>query len=135
VLWCSSCSGASRSLRAPHHDEEGAAVGGRLQKRVTIQPWGSLDAMNAWPGRFAARHCGQHRFGKHRSVRGMIEDLSALAATVSVIGGPIMFVTAPGRAAAISLRAQRELPFPVLGSPAVAPNDVLDRHARVGERD
>ncbi|MFY9830968.1 MAG: hypothetical protein WAK69_20700 [Rhodoplanes sp.] len=55
----------------------------------------------------------------------MIADLSALAATVSVIGGPIMFVTAPGRAAVISLRAQRELPFPVLGSPAVAPDDVI----------
>ena len=55
----------------------------------------------------------------------MIEDLSALAATVSVIGGPIMFVTAPGRAAAVSLRTQRELPFPVLGSPAVAADDVI----------
>ena len=55
----------------------------------------------------------------------MIVDLSGLAATVSVIGGPIMFVTAPERAAAISLRAQRELPFPVLGSPAVAADDVI----------
>ncbi|MGB8529357.1 MAG: hypothetical protein WCD75_21450, partial [Rhodoplanes sp.] len=63
----------------------------------------------------------------------MIADLSALAATVSVIGGPIMFVTAPGRAAVISLRAQRELPFPVLGSPAVAPDDVI-AIARRGSR-
>jgi hypothetical protein len=55
----------------------------------------------------------------------MTDDLSALAATVSVIGGPIMFVTAPERAIAISLRAPRELPFPVLGSPSVAPDDVI----------
>jgi hypothetical protein len=55
----------------------------------------------------------------------MIEDLSALAAAVSVIGGPITFVTAPERAIAISLRAPRELPFPVLGSPSVAPDDVI----------
>jgi hypothetical protein len=55
----------------------------------------------------------------------MIADLSGLVSTVSVVGGPIMFVTAPERAAAISLRAPRELPFPVLGSPAVAPGDVI----------
>ena len=36
-----------------------------------------------------------------------------------------MLVTALGRAAAISLRVQRELPFPVLGSPAVAADDVI----------
>jgi hypothetical protein len=55
----------------------------------------------------------------------MIEDLSALAAMVSVIGGPIMFVTAPGRAATLSLRAPRELPFAILASQAVAPEDVI----------
>jgi hypothetical protein len=55
----------------------------------------------------------------------MIADLSGLAAAVSMIGGPIMFVTALERAAAISLRVQRELPFPVLGSPAVAADDVI----------
>jgi hypothetical protein len=55
----------------------------------------------------------------------MIEDLSALAGTVSVIGGPIMLVTAPERAIAIGLRAPRELPFPILGSPSVAPDDVI----------
>jgi hypothetical protein len=55
----------------------------------------------------------------------MIADLSTVAAAVSVIGGPIMFVTAPRRAAAISLRAKYELPFPVLGSPAVAPDDLI----------
>ena len=54
----------------------------------------------------------------------MIADLSGLAATVSVIGGPNVAHCAR-RAIAISLRAQRELPFPVLGSPAVAPDDVI----------
>jgi hypothetical protein len=55
----------------------------------------------------------------------MTDDLSALAAVVSVIGGPIMVVASPQRAIAMSLRAPRELPFPVLGSPAVAPGDVI----------
>ena len=55
----------------------------------------------------------------------MIEDLSALAAAVSVIGGPIMLIASPERAIAISLRAKRELPFPVLGSQAVASEDVI----------
>ena len=53
------------------------------------------------------------------------QDLSGLAATVSVIGGPIMVVASPERAIAISLRAKRELPFPVLGSPAAAAEDVI----------
>jgi hypothetical protein len=55
----------------------------------------------------------------------MTDDLSGLAAVVSVIGGPIMVVASPQRAIAMSLRAPRELPFPVLGSPAVAPGDVI----------
>ena len=55
----------------------------------------------------------------------MVQDLSALAATVSGIGGPIMVVASPERAIAISLRAKRELPFPVLGSSAVAPENVI----------
>jgi hypothetical protein len=55
----------------------------------------------------------------------MIEDLSALSATVSVIGGPIMLVASPGRAVAISLRAHRELPFDILGSPALAAGDLI----------
>jgi HK97 family phage major capsid protein len=50
----------------------------------------------------------------------MIEDLTLLASAVAPIGGPIMFVASPERAVAISLRARRELPFAVLGSPAVA---------------
>jgi hypothetical protein len=55
----------------------------------------------------------------------MIDDLSALAGAVSAIGGPIMFVASPERAVAISLRARRELPFAVLGSPAVAADDLM----------
>ena len=55
----------------------------------------------------------------------MIADLSTLTAKVSVIGGPIMVVASPQRAIAVSLRARRELPFPVLGSSAVAPDDVI----------
>jgi hypothetical protein len=55
----------------------------------------------------------------------MTEDLSALAGAVSAIGGPIMFITSPERAVAISLRARRELPFAVLGSHAVAADDLI----------
>jgi hypothetical protein len=55
----------------------------------------------------------------------MIEDLSALAGTVAVIGGPIMFIASPERAVAISLRARRELPFAILGSAAVAADDLI----------
>jgi hypothetical protein len=55
----------------------------------------------------------------------MISDLTALAVAVAPIGGPIMFVASPERSVAIGLRARRELPFTVLGSPAVAADDVL----------
>ena len=55
----------------------------------------------------------------------LTEDLSTLAGMVSAIGGPITIVASPERAIAISLRAKRELPFPVLGSHAVASEDVI----------
>jgi hypothetical protein len=55
----------------------------------------------------------------------MIDDLSALGGAVSAIGGPIMVVASPERAVAISLRARRALPFAVLGSPAVAADDLI----------
>jgi hypothetical protein len=55
----------------------------------------------------------------------MIDDLSALAGAVSVIGGPIMVVASPERAVGISLRARRALPFAILGSPAVAADDLM----------
>jgi hypothetical protein len=55
----------------------------------------------------------------------LIEDLSALAAAVSVIGEPISFVASPERAVAIVLRARRELSFTVLASPALAADDVI----------
>src|SRR6185295_2740096 len=51
--------------------------------------------------------------------------LSTIAAKVSVIGGPIMFVTGAERAVTISLRSHKELPFPVLASPAIAPDEVI----------
>jgi hypothetical protein len=55
----------------------------------------------------------------------MIEDVTALAAAVAPIGGLTMFVASPERAVAISLRARREFPFAVLGSPAVAADDLI----------
>ena len=55
----------------------------------------------------------------------MIEDLATLAGQVAVVGGPITFVTSPARAVVISLLAHRELPFTVLGSPAVAADDLI----------
>jgi hypothetical protein len=55
----------------------------------------------------------------------MIEDLSTIAGAVSVIGGPIMAVASPERAIKIGLRARRELPLGIVGTPAVAGNDVL----------
>ena len=55
----------------------------------------------------------------------MIEDMVTLAASVSVIGGPIMLIASPERAVAMSLRARRELPFAILGSAAVAADDLI----------
>jgi hypothetical protein len=55
----------------------------------------------------------------------MIEDVTSLAVAVGPIGGPIMFVASPERAVAISLRARREFPFTVLGSPAIAAGDLI----------
>ena len=55
----------------------------------------------------------------------MIEDLATLAGQVAVVGGPITFVTSPARTVVISLLAHRELPFTVLGSPAVAADDLI----------
>jgi hypothetical protein len=55
----------------------------------------------------------------------MIADMVALATAVAPIGGPIMFVASPGRAVAMSLRMRRELPFTVLGSPAIAAGDLI----------
>jgi hypothetical protein len=55
----------------------------------------------------------------------MIEDMSTLASAVSVIGGPISFITSPQRAFAVALRTQREPPFAILGSPAVTADDLI----------
>ena len=55
----------------------------------------------------------------------MIEDLSALATTVSVIGGQVVFIASPGRAVTLALRVQREPPLSVLASLAVAADDLI----------
>jgi hypothetical protein len=55
----------------------------------------------------------------------MVEDLSALAASVAVIGGEPIFITSPERAVAVVLRARHESSFTVLPSPAVAADDVI----------
>jgi Phage capsid family len=55
----------------------------------------------------------------------MIEDLSTLAGAVSVIGERILFIAAPARATAMQLRSRGPLPFPVLGSPVLAANDLI----------
>ena len=55
----------------------------------------------------------------------MVEDLSALAASVAVIGGEPIFIASPERAVAVVLRARRELSFTVLPSPSVAADDVI----------
>lgn len=55
----------------------------------------------------------------------MIADLTAIAGAVAAIGSPIIFIANPARAVTIQLRARREFPYTVLGSPALAANDVI----------
>jgi Phage capsid family len=56
----------------------------------------------------------------------MLADLTATGGAVAAIGSPIIFIASPARAVTIALRARRSpFPFTVLGSPALAPNDVI----------
>lgn len=55
----------------------------------------------------------------------MVADMAALAGAVAEIGGSIAYIAAPARAAMINLWASRELPYPVLSSPAVAAADLI----------
>ena len=60
----------------------------------------------------------------------MIDDMTVLAAAVSVIGGPIVFVTSLQRAVTMNLWSYREPPYAIFGSPALAANDVMAVAAR-----
>jgi hypothetical protein len=55
----------------------------------------------------------------------MIQDLTKLAAAVAVIGGNIVFVAAPARVPAIQLWSYGPFGYDVLGSPALAANDLI----------
>jgi hypothetical protein len=55
----------------------------------------------------------------------MIDDMAKLAGAVAVFGDPILFVAAPERATAISLRLRPAPPFDVLASPALAAGDLI----------
>jgi hypothetical protein len=52
-------------------------------------------------------------------------DMAKLAGAVAVFGDPILFVAAPERATAISLRLRPAPPFDVLASPALAAGDLI----------
>jgi hypothetical protein len=55
----------------------------------------------------------------------MVGDMTALAGTVSVIGGPVVYVASLARAVAMSPMAYSEPPFAIYGSPALAANDLI----------
>jgi hypothetical protein len=54
----------------------------------------------------------------------MIEDMTALAEAVAIVGGPIVYVAAPARSMKMMLWSYREI-YPIFGSPALAPNDLM----------
>jgi hypothetical protein len=55
----------------------------------------------------------------------MIQDMITLGGAVSPIGGRIVFVASPPRAVAIDFWSYGPLPYPVLPSQALAPNDLI----------
>ena len=54
----------------------------------------------------------------------MVADLAMLAAAVAPIGPPV-FVAAPERAARLKIQSYSPPPYPIFGSPGVAPTDLI----------
>jgi hypothetical protein len=59
------------------------------------------------------------------STTSMAGDLAALTGAVAAIGGPVLVIASPARAMLINLALPRAPPFPVLGSSAIAANDLI----------
>jgi hypothetical protein len=59
------------------------------------------------------------------SSESMILSLSAVIGAVAKVGGPIALVASPARAVDTALRLNRDPPFAIYGSPAIAANDII----------